>query len=238
MFTVYKHTSPSGKIYIGITSTSVKKRWANGNGYKTQPLMKKAIEKYGWDNFTHEIIATNIDRETAYEMEKYFISKFKSNEKEFGYNISAGGEKTALGLKRTQEQIQKMRERALGHHHTEETRKKISLANSGKNNFMYGKKHSNETKLKISKANKGSKGYWLGKKRDANTIRATIERSRKPIVCLETQQYFYSCKDAMNKYNIKCKTSMSNCLNGRSKTSGGYHWRYASKEEIYKNENH
>jgi hypothetical protein len=31
---VYEHISPSGKIYVGITSQRVKVRWQNGNGNK------------------------------------------------------------------------------------------------------------------------------------------------------------------------------------------------------------
>ena len=38
-YTVYKHTSPSGKVYIGITCCPVEKRWGkNGSKYKTQPF--------------------------------------------------------------------------------------------------------------------------------------------------------------------------------------------------------
>lgn len=32
-YTLYKHTAPSGKVYIGITSQNVMKRWQNGSGY-------------------------------------------------------------------------------------------------------------------------------------------------------------------------------------------------------------
>ena len=33
-FTIYKHTSPSGRCYIGITKYKPKYRWNNGKGYK------------------------------------------------------------------------------------------------------------------------------------------------------------------------------------------------------------
>ena len=34
-YCVYKHTSPSGKVYIGMTCKDPpEKRWSNGNGYK------------------------------------------------------------------------------------------------------------------------------------------------------------------------------------------------------------
>lgn len=31
MYTVYKHTTPSGKVYIGITGQKPERRWQNGN---------------------------------------------------------------------------------------------------------------------------------------------------------------------------------------------------------------
>lgn len=33
-YTVYKHTSPSGKVYIGITCRKPEYRWNHGKGYK------------------------------------------------------------------------------------------------------------------------------------------------------------------------------------------------------------
>ena len=47
---VYRHTSPSGKVYIGITSRTTKKRWAYGYGYKNSTMFESAIKKYGWNN--------------------------------------------------------------------------------------------------------------------------------------------------------------------------------------------
>ena len=60
---IYRYTSPSNKVYIGITY-NIKRRWYDGNGYLhkkkngkyNQPLFARAILKYGWDNFTHEIL--------------------------------------------------------------------------------------------------------------------------------------------------------------------------------------
>ena len=59
-YCVYKHTSPSNKVYIGITSQEPERRWQNGYGYATQQLFWRAIQKYGWDNFKHEIIAEKL----------------------------------------------------------------------------------------------------------------------------------------------------------------------------------
>ena len=69
-YTVYKHVSPSGKQYIGITKWDVEKRWSNGEGYKQCSYFYNAIQKYGWDNFEHIILYTNLSREKACEIEK------------------------------------------------------------------------------------------------------------------------------------------------------------------------
>ena len=55
IFTVYKHTTPNNKLYIGITSRRPQTRWANGFGYRNNEYFFNAISKYGWDNIKHEI---------------------------------------------------------------------------------------------------------------------------------------------------------------------------------------
>ena len=69
IYTVYLLTSPSGKKYCGYTSQSVSHRWDNGNGYVKCPAVWRAIEKYGWNNFTKEIILQTPDQEEAFQKE-------------------------------------------------------------------------------------------------------------------------------------------------------------------------
>ena len=64
-YTVYKHTSPSGKVYIGITGIEPEKRWRKGWGYNHNTYFINAVKKYGWDNIKHEIIDTNLTKEEA-----------------------------------------------------------------------------------------------------------------------------------------------------------------------------
>ena len=56
------HVSPSKKYYIGITSQAVNKRWKNGKGYKSSPYFYNAIQKYGWNNFEHNILFTDLKK--------------------------------------------------------------------------------------------------------------------------------------------------------------------------------
>jgi diadenosine tetraphosphatase ApaH/serine/threonine PP2A family protein phosphatase len=73
---IYKHTSPSGKCYIGQT-TNPKNRWRS-SAYKPCPKFYNAIQKYGWCNFTHEIIFKCHDEFEANRKEEYFIKKYNS----------------------------------------------------------------------------------------------------------------------------------------------------------------
>ena len=68
-WSVYIHISPSNKYYVGITSKTPEERWRNGFGYYTQSYFYNAIQKYGWDNFQHEIIAENLSGEEAKKFE-------------------------------------------------------------------------------------------------------------------------------------------------------------------------
>lgn len=109
-FYVYKHTNKTnGKVYIGITSMTPSERWKNGKGY-TSGYFKKAVEKYGWDNFTHEILFDGLTKKQAAQKEIELIALYKSNNPKFGYNLSIGGEKTSLGMRLPEEVKKKISE--------------------------------------------------------------------------------------------------------------------------------
>lgn len=91
-YTIYKHTSPSGKYYIGVTrQQNLNRRWMSGHGYISCPLFNNAIQKYGWKNFIHEILEDYVLIEEINDRECYWIKLYKSNNRDFGYNIEEGG---------------------------------------------------------------------------------------------------------------------------------------------------
>lgn len=89
-YCVYKHTTPSGKVYIGITCRNPKTRWGYGSGYQTQ-VFNRAIKKYGWGNIKHEILYSGLTEEEASEKEKELIAEYDSCNPEYGYNKNYGG---------------------------------------------------------------------------------------------------------------------------------------------------
>ena len=145
-FTVYKHTTPSGKVYVGITGLNVHQRWGSqGNGYCENKHFWSAINLYGWDNIVHEIVATGLSKYDACRLEEQLISEFRSYDPNFGYNQTYGGQhnlpnfETRLKLSQCSkekwtrpEYREKMLNSLIGHPVSDETRKKISVANKGK----------------------------------------------------------------------------------------------------------
>ena len=156
---VYKHTNlNNGKIYIGKTCRKPEYRWNLGKGYIAQPYFWNAIKKYGWENFSHEIIKTDLSADEATTLEKELICYHDSMNPEKGYNQTAGGE-GMLGWKHTAESKRKIIESNKRRVISDLTKKKQSESHKGiyvgEKNPFYNKKHSAETKLKISIANKG-----------------------------------------------------------------------------------
>lgn len=96
---IYKITNNiNGKVYIGLTD-SFNRRMTQHSSVSGSPssdgyfnYFYRAVRKYGWDNFTKEILEENLSREEANIKETFYINKYQSNEPECGYNLTEGGE--------------------------------------------------------------------------------------------------------------------------------------------------
>ena len=150
-YTVYVHISPSGKRYYGLTCQQVKKRWLNGMGYIKNEHFYRAIQKYGWDAFKHEIVAEGLTREEACALEESLIAEHHTQDYRFGYNISAGGEANRLA----QSSKDKISEANKGKVRTEEMKRKMSEMRMGHPSSLKGGTLSEEHKKKISESLRG-----------------------------------------------------------------------------------
>lgn len=92
LFTIYRHVSPIGRVYVGITSQDVETRWRHGDNYRNSTYFKRAIRKYGWKNFKHEILFTNVEEERAKRLEIELIRHYKGLG--ISYNLTNGGDGT------------------------------------------------------------------------------------------------------------------------------------------------
>ena len=90
MYSIYVHTTPDGKKYVGSTSQKPKIRFNRGRNYRNSTRFYDAIKFFGWNNIKHEILETVEDKETALKREEYYTLLWRTNEPEFGYNIYVG----------------------------------------------------------------------------------------------------------------------------------------------------
>lgn len=91
-YSVYIHQNIiNGKRYVGITSQKPKERWREGKKYTENKRFTEDIIKYGWDNFSHEIIHSGLDKEEAESKERELINKYNTTDDAYGYNVDFGG---------------------------------------------------------------------------------------------------------------------------------------------------
>ena len=93
-FVVYMHTSPNNKRYIGITRQNPpEKRWgSNGCGYNENEYFWRAIKKYGWQNFRHEILLDGLTEKEAKQKEIELIAFYDLTDPNKGFNVTPGGD--------------------------------------------------------------------------------------------------------------------------------------------------
>ena len=232
---VYKHTTPNNKIYIGITQQNPNDRWMNGIGYKAKNRhFWNAIKKYSWDNIKHEILYNGLDEFQAKLMEISLIRKYKSNQRDFGYNKSEGGEGYS-GVKRTEEAKEKDRQLALKRWADPEYRNKCIKGQTKYRQENKGKiRHSpmsEEQKSLLSQyfkgrpnlKNRGENNYMYGKT-PANA-RAVLQYDLDGNFIAE----YKSLKEAFDATGCH-QANIYKVIHGQRKSCKNYVWKY--KEPI------
>lgn len=217
MYTVYQHKNKiNGKVYIGITSQKPEQRWRNGEGYKSSPHFYSAIQKYGWDNFEHNILFVELTKEQACLKEQELIKEFNSMNREYGYNSTSGGDMFVMNEETKQKISQALmgNQNNLGHSCSEEKKKKISEAQKDR-------EFTKEHKQKLSEAAKNRHVPCSEEKKQ--TLK---EKShKKPVYCEELDKVFESVQECGRQLGIPA-TNITKLCNGRGKTLKGYHLRY------------
>ena len=232
---VYCHTSPSGKRYVGI-SMYPEKRWANGNGYKKNFLFYRAIQKYGWENFTHEILYSNLSLDEANRIERALIEEWGLTNPMFGYNLrDEGNGGFGLDARRKMSESRIGNQNSLGNKLSCDTKRRISNAlksyYSSHQQSMLGKHHSTET---IKKLRSREFSEETRKKMSLNhkNVSGVNNPSAKPIVQYTLDgcpiAYFMYAKAAADLYGLDLSTIIK-CCKHKNKTCGGYKWEYATQ---------
>ena len=212
MYTVYVHIAPNNKKYVGITSTLPEVRWGtDGKGYRQQPLFYRAIKKYGWDNITHLIVAEQLTKEQACALEIELIAQYKSNNTDYGYNLSTGGENTSEGS------------------HKSESFKKYMSDKMRGNKSRTGYKNSEHHKQRCSEAMMGNDFGKYRKITDEYRHKAQINQPHRKII----QQYTldgelvaeYNSINEAHKLSGIWNIGQASMENSGLATAGGFVWK-------------
>jgi len=150
---IYILTSPSGKSYVGQTTRPIEERFSEHQKPSRCVAIYRAIKKHGWDNFDKSWYECVDDWDLDYH-ETWLIRELGTLSPG-GYNLTTGGS----GGIPSEETKKKISEANTGKKHTEETKKKIRESKIG--NIL-----SEETKKKISESHTGEKNHSYGKTGD------------------------------------------------------------------------
>lgn len=210
-WSVYIHTNRiNSKKYVGITSQNPQTRWLCGRGYDRRLKFGRAIEKYGWDAFEHEIVYSDVSEDEAKHIERSLIRELMTQDDRFGYNMTSGGD----GLS--------------GFNHTDESKAKMSASKSGSNHPNYNKHRSKVTREKISKrliGNKNSLGVV-----HTDESKARMSNSKKKPVAMYTDDTFVKVFDSALDAQLETGISRKNislCCLGHRNLAGGHSWKFA-----------
>lgn len=224
---IYKITSPSKRIYIGVTS-NFKKRVAAYKFCKTrnQTLVHSSIQKYGFSSHKIEVVESfSGTPKVAYDKEMYWVRGYMSNKSKYanqnGLNLTDGGD-GAIGYRQTKESIEKRKQ----YKHTEEAKSKISKASKG-NTYRLGHKMTlSQIEHRSSKIR--------GRKIVGDELRKHIERVQKS--CGRGIKQFSVRGEFIREYSMICiatkeigipRLGIMRNLSGQCKQSRGFVFKYA-----------
>lgn len=94
-FTIYLHTAPSGRSYVGFTSQTVEQRWVqhcyDAARGRYNSSLHAAIRKYGSEAFTTRVLDVVSTLVGAQKAERAWIRELSTRSPN-GYNLTDGGD--------------------------------------------------------------------------------------------------------------------------------------------------
>lgn len=208
---VYKHTSPSGKCYIGITKDYELRCIQHKSSNNECVAFRNALEKYGWDNFTHEILEEKLTLQEANDKEKYYIGYYNSLSPS-GYNLTTGGDTFELSEETKEKMRGKYRGSTTGHANIRKLKNSYSVSylvdgvtvRLGNYNTLEDaleakrlQKRTNRAIIKIT--NTGIAGIYL--RNGKYTVKINIDGKNKNIGVYNTLD------EALEAKSLQCKTN-------------------------------
>lgn len=182
MYSIYSQTNINGKMYVGLTSKTIKKRWSEHckkaryhNKLNNANYFQRAIIKYGSDNWNAKLLEECGSLQEAEISESKWILHFKSNQKHFGYNLTSGGNVSQSNLdSRVRAKIStSVSELWKSDTYRDKVSGEIKKWHQNNDNPFLGKKHSKEALSKMAEKSKNwhknNDNPFLGQKHSEET---------------------------------------------------------------------
>lgn len=195
----------NGKVYIGKHERKIKT--IDKKYFGSGKILIQAINKYGLENFTNEIICWCFSIEELNKQEIFFIDKYKEN----SYNLAIGGNGGNLTKFFSEERKRIMYDKMVNTRKENQTGlgEKNPMYKSGLRGIhpMSNKNHKQDTKDKISKSLKGNIPWNKGIKKDIKKDYVEEYLKNKSKIPLKvtfengTVEYFSSRNEFKKKYN-------------------------------------
>ena len=183
MGVIYRITNKiNGKPYVGQTRKKLSRRISQhkSRSKKAKSGVDAAIKKYGWENFTVEVIEVCPVKQLN-EREKFWIKELGTRAPH-GYNLTDGGDTNIIMSQESRARMSVAKKgkpsNRKGKPLTQEHKDKISATKKGTPPHNKGKHLSEAQKAVLSAANKGENHPQYGKHRSPETI-AKIRESNK-----------------------------------------------------------
>lgn len=236
MFIVYKHTNVlNNKAYIGFTKHSIEERWnqhCTDSSRGSMFAFHKAIRKYGHESFKHEILEQCDSLENGMKREAFWIKQEKSLITENGYNMREGGSGPYAWTDDMKEMHrQKTSEGTKRAFKNPEIKERHKIATKIARNTPEARKRNSEAQRLNNKVNPeiNKKRSLTTKKTWSNPELPALKRISKPVQQLDMNGniifQYRSAHHAARELNLS-QGSISNVARGRTKTAGGFIWKY------------
>lgn len=145
----------NGKIYIGQREFLNNKN-GNANYLGSGTYFKRALQKYGKENFRRKILRVCFSQHELSVWEHVYIKKYHSQDPKIGYNIADGDVNTSEYNPSKSLEVRKKISQTLRRKFANGEIDRMIFSRKGKNHPMYGKHHSEESKKKNSESKKKS----------------------------------------------------------------------------------
>lgn len=204
------------------------------NDYYNKHLYN-SIKKYGFDNFeVNKTFDVAYSKEELNEKEQYWIKHYKSFDNNYGYNYTMGGDgndftpdsyKNNMGIGKryrpficveTKDTFLTIDEAVQKYKVNRESLKRVL---KGKQQTTYSKLHEKKIHFRYITISSGA---------------------RKPVICLNNQQYFLTLTEARDWCHLKNNCGITDCCNGVRQSAGKHpltgeklRWMYAIDYKLH-----